>query len=107
MATDSENLSTITTSNTNDNTEDNPTKTLDAVNPTSVEPDQVKDSNNAVDSTTEESKDSEDSKSKTAVSPVSVVAPVSDTDKKIRRAERFGITVQLSEQEKRNSRAER
>lgn len=30
-----------------------------------------------------------------------------DTQKKIRRAERFGMPVQLSEQEKRNSRAER
>ncbi|CAL0309847.1 unnamed protein product [Lupinus luteus] len=34
-------------------------------------------------------------------------APISDAQKKIRRAERFGITVQLSEKEKRNSRAER
>ncbi|CAI9098109.1 OLC1v1034693C1 [Oldenlandia corymbosa var. corymbosa] len=33
--------------------------------------------------------------------------PVTDTEKKIRRAERFGVAVQLSEQEKRNSRAER
>ncbi|XP_062117080.1 protein MODIFIER OF SNC1 11 [Humulus lupulus] len=35
------------------------------------------------------------------------VPPVSDIEKKIRRAERFGISVQLSEVEKRNSRAER
>lgn len=34
-------------------------------------------------------------------------APLSDIQKKMRRAERFGISVQLSEQEKRNSRAER
>ncbi|KAM6569158.1 hypothetical protein CsatB_017143 [Cannabis sativa] len=33
--------------------------------------------------------------------------PFSDIEKKIRRAERFGITVQLSEVERRNSRAER
>ncbi|XVF55383.1 hypothetical protein PTKIN_Ptkin06aG0032500 [Pterospermum kingtungense] len=33
--------------------------------------------------------------------------PVNDVQKKIRRAERFGVPVQLSEQEKRNSRAER
>ena len=33
--------------------------------------------------------------------------PVNDIQKKIRRAERFGVPVQLSEQEKRNSRAER
>ncbi|KAJ0978182.1 hypothetical protein J5N97_013656 [Dioscorea zingiberensis] len=31
----------------------------------------------------------------------------SDLEKKVRRAERFGITVMLSEEEKRNSRAER
>lgn len=43
-----------------------------------------------------------------SVSPVSGdVATVTDTQKKIRRAERFGMPVQLSEQEKRNSRAER
>ncbi|XP_004493925.1 uncharacterized protein [Cicer arietinum] len=34
-------------------------------------------------------------------------APLSDVQKKMRRAERFGISVQLSEKEKRNSRAER
>ncbi|KAL6998264.1 hypothetical protein U1Q18_008390 [Sarracenia purpurea var. burkii] len=34
-------------------------------------------------------------------------APVSDVQKKIRRAERFGMPVQMSEEEKRNSRAER
>ncbi|RVW98849.1 Protein modifier of SNC1 11 [Vitis vinifera] len=34
-------------------------------------------------------------------------ATVSDIQKKIRRAERFGMPVQLSEEEKRNSRAER
>ena len=34
-------------------------------------------------------------------------APVTDIQKKIRRAERFGTSVQLSEEEKRNSRAER
>lgn len=33
--------------------------------------------------------------------------PVTDIQKKIRRAERFGMPVQLSEEEKRNSRAER
>lgn len=34
-------------------------------------------------------------------------APVTDIQKKMRRAERFGLSVQLSEEEKRNSRAER
>ncbi|XVF76543.1 hypothetical protein PTKIN_Ptkin13bG0274100 [Pterospermum kingtungense] len=55
-------------------------------------------------------KDSEGSK--TSGTSVSSVAgdnsgPVNDIQKKIRRAERFGVPVQLSEQEKRNSRAER
>lgn len=35
------------------------------------------------------------------------ITSVSDIQKKIRRAERFGMSVQLSEEEKRNSRAER
>ncbi|KAK9123707.1 hypothetical protein Sjap_013309 [Stephania japonica] len=34
-------------------------------------------------------------------------APVTDLQKKMRRAERFGVSVKLSEEEKRNSRAER
>lgn len=34
-------------------------------------------------------------------------ASVSDIQRKMRRAERFGISVQLSEEEKRNTRAER
>ncbi|XP_068668747.1 protein MODIFIER OF SNC1 11-like isoform X2 [Aristolochia californica] len=38
-------------------------------------------------------------------SPTSI--PISDLQKKLRRAERFGVPVQLSEKEKRNSRAER
>lgn len=33
--------------------------------------------------------------------------PANDIDKKMRRAERFGVPVQLTEAEKRNSRAER
>ncbi|XVF07997.1 hypothetical protein REPUB_Repub06bG0187200 [Reevesia pubescens] len=50
--------------------------------------------------------------SKTDGTTVSSVAgdssgPVNDIQKKIRRAERFGVPVQLSEQEKRNTRAER
>ncbi|XP_068637951.1 protein MODIFIER OF SNC1 11-like [Aristolochia californica] len=39
-------------------------------------------------------------------SPTSSI-PISDLQKKFRRAERFGVPVQLSEAEKRNSRAER
>ncbi|CAG7912149.1 hypothetical protein BRARA_J02857 [Brassica rapa] len=36
-----------------------------------------------------------------------VSSPVDDVQKKIRRAERFGVSVKLTEEEKRNSRAER
>ncbi|KAA8521508.1 hypothetical protein F0562_012182 [Nyssa sinensis] len=43
----------------------------------------------------------------TAANENSNDAPVSNIQKKIRRAERFGMPVQLSEEEKRNSRAER
>ncbi|XP_039068005.1 protein MODIFIER OF SNC1 11-like isoform X2 [Hibiscus syriacus] len=55
-------------------------------------------------------KESEDSK--TPETSAALVAgesggPVDNVQKKIRRAERFGVPVQLSEQEKRNSRAER
>ncbi|CAK7342898.1 unnamed protein product [Dovyalis caffra] len=100
MATEAENPSTAAPTTT---VEDNPSKTLDTAAPASTKPDQVEDSSNtassAVDSATEGPKqDADDSKS---------AAPATDTEKKIRRAERFGITVQLSEQEKRNSRAER
>lgn len=53
----------------------------------------------------------EESKNTVAVIAPLVVngspAPVDSIQKKIRRAERFGVPVQLSEAEKRNSRAER
>lgn len=48
----------------------------------------------------DESKDPSDKKESNGAS-------ANDTQKKIRRAERFGMPVKLSEQEKRNSRAER
>ncbi|PRQ43405.1 hypothetical protein RchiOBHm_Chr3g0468131 [Rosa chinensis] len=60
----------------------------------------------AVDSAENVSKaDSEDPK--TAAAAEDGAAPASVVEKKIRRAERFGISVQLTEEEKRNSRAER
>ncbi|GAB4833712.1 hypothetical protein Ancab_031959 [Ancistrocladus abbreviatus] len=43
----------------------------------------------------------------TVVSPAANSSPATDIQKKLRRAERFGVPVQLSEEEKRNSRAER
>ncbi|KAG6744067.1 hypothetical protein POTOM_052776 [Populus tomentosa] len=96
MATKTDNPSTAAV-------EDNPSETLDTAVLDSTKPDRGEDSTNTASSTVEfategPKKDSENSKS---------AAPVTDIEKKIRRAERFGITVQLSEQEKRNSRAER
>ncbi|KAM1801144.1 hypothetical protein ACFX11_032792 [Malus domestica] len=49
--------------------------------------------------------DSEDTKTGSAAGDTA--APITAIEKKMRRAERFGISVQLSEEEKRNSRAER
>lgn len=53
------------------------------------------------------SKERDESKGSGKASVVDDGAPVSDVQRKMRRAERFGISVQLSEEEKRNSRAER
>ncbi|KAG2245126.1 hypothetical protein Bca52824_093023 [Brassica carinata] len=53
-----------------------------------------------------EKKDGAESKSIGAGSG-DVSSPVDDVQKKIRRAERFGVSVKLTEEEKRNSRAER
>ncbi|CAH8379492.1 unnamed protein product [Eruca vesicaria subsp. sativa] len=53
-------------------------------------------------------KDEADSKKATDSGDVSPVVVVDDdVQKKIRRAERFGVSVKLTEEEKRNSRAER
>ncbi|KAB2622255.1 protein MODIFIER OF SNC1 11-like [Pyrus ussuriensis x Pyrus communis] len=49
--------------------------------------------------------DSEDTKTGSAAGDAA--APATAIEKKMRRAERFGISVQLTEEEKRNSRAER
>ncbi|CAN1135413.1 Protein MODIFIER OF SNC1 11 [Linum perenne] len=54
-----------------------------------------------------DNKEGLDSTSKTAASGPESTESVTDTEKKLRRAERFGISVKLSEVEKRNSRAER
>ncbi|KAJ8899669.1 hypothetical protein K2173_019366 [Erythroxylum novogranatense] len=89
MATDTPNLTAVP---------ENPSKTLD----TTAKPDRVKDSASNKSTTVDSGKDGDGSKT----SKITTSA-VSDTEKKIRRAERFGITVQLSEQEKRDSRAER
>ncbi|KAF3528044.1 hypothetical protein DY000_02041896 [Brassica cretica] len=51
-------------------------------------------------------KDESDSKS-VGLMAAGDVSPVDDLQKKIRRAERSGVSVKLTEEEKRNSRAER
>lgn len=45
--------------------------------------------------------------SNSAMTSASELNPVTNLEKKLRRAERFGMQVVLSEEEKRNSRAER
>ncbi|KAF5471750.1 hypothetical protein F2P56_008520 [Juglans regia] len=78
--------------------QENPVKTLDS---TVSEPDLHEHSPNNI-----LTKDCEDPNS-TVSSPAGDDGPVSNIQKKTRRAERFGITLQLTEEEKRNSRAER
>lgn len=77
--------------------------------PPSSTPTQVSSDSTVPSGTVESRKDCEDSKSTaaTAGSPAGDDGPVSSIQKKMRRAERFGISVQLTEEEKRNSRAER
>uniref|UniRef100_A0A2P2K6S6 THO1-MOS11 C-terminal domain-containing protein n=1 Tax=Rhizophora mucronata TaxID=61149 RepID=A0A2P2K6S6_RHIMU len=92
--------------------EKNPNKNLDTAVSASDKPDRVMESTSTTADTGKDrpKKDVEDSNSSKVTAVGSLTgngAPVSDTEKKIRRAERFGITVQLSEEEKRNTRAER
>ncbi|GMI71356.1 modifier of snc1, 11 [Hibiscus trionum] len=88
--------------------EANPEKTVDAASPSTGKSDPPSDFTHPnAELSVKESKDS-----KTTGTAVGLVVgesggPVNDTEKKIRRAERFGVPVQLSEQDKRNSRAER
>ncbi|XP_041026725.1 protein MODIFIER OF SNC1 11-like isoform X2 [Juglans microcarpa x Juglans regia] len=77
--------------------QENPVKTLDS---TVSEPDLHEHSPNNI------LTDCEDPNG-TVSSPAGDDGPVSNIQKKTRRAERFGITLQLTEEEKRNSRAER
>lgn len=110
-------------------TERNPNETLDVTHPIPARPsiadlfDEIQSQNSAtppssLDSTPTNgaATDAVESKSKdlftvgpSVVSPPLSVsdAPTSDVQKKMRRAERFGMPVKLSEEEKRSSRAER
>ncbi|KAG6639973.1 hypothetical protein I3843_10G130500 [Carya illinoinensis] len=80
---------------------ENPVKTLDSGVSATSKPDLHEHSPNNI-----LTKDCEDPNSAVS-SPAGDDGPVSNIQKKIRRAERFGITLQLTEEEKRNSRAER
>ncbi|GMI96477.1 modifier of snc1, 11 [Hibiscus trionum] len=88
--------------------EANPTKTVDASSPSTDKSDPPSDFTHLdADVFVNESEGS-----KTTGTDAGLVAgesggPVNVIQKKIQRAERFGVPVQLSEQEKRNSRAER
>lgn len=88
--------------NNNDPPQENPNKTLD---PTVPKPDLDPSLEPTPPPTAD--KDAGESKETPAPAEPGNDAPLSDIQKKVRRAERFGISVQLSEKEKRNSRAER
>ncbi|XWS43659.1 hypothetical protein CRYUN_Cryun16bG0122200 [Craigia yunnanensis] len=97
-----------TASSANSLAEPNPKKTVDPASPSTDK----SDLSSTVTLSTDEVFVKEIEGSKTIGTTVGSVAgdssgSVNDTQKKIRRAERFGVPVQLSELEKRNSRAER
>ena len=93
------------TDNNNNPAQENPNKTLDP-----TEPDPIPATEDATATKGSDAKDPADADADAITSPPPDSgndAPLSDIQKKMRRAERFGISVQLSEKEKRNSRAER
>ncbi|KAK5804315.1 hypothetical protein PVK06_031964 [Gossypium arboreum] len=97
-----------TTTTAYSSAEENPKKTLDAASPSMDKSDPP----SASTLSDAEVSVKEGEGLKTTGNAVGLAAgerscPADDTQKKIRRAERFGLPIQLSEQEKRNSRAER
>ncbi|KAL8210527.1 hypothetical protein R6Q57_004964 [Mikania cordata] len=105
----------LNTATTKTKTGDQPEKTIDTVPDTTTE--SVSVDKLPASSTDQKYDDSGETKSN-AKYPATVAVDdvnksneegysVTDTQRKIRRAERFGMPVQLSEEEKRNSRAER
>ncbi|KAL5546254.1 hypothetical protein UlMin_005941 [Ulmus minor] len=93
---------------------ENPKKAIAPVDLPAAKPDGEEDlkidgsAADVVASAEDSKKEGDDSKADVADSAAGSGAnPVSDIEKKMRRAERFGISVQLTEEEKRNSRAER
>ncbi|KAE8654296.1 TerC integral membrane domain-containing protein isoform 1 [Hibiscus syriacus] len=88
--------------------EANPGKTVDAPSPSTYKSDPPSNLTHPdAELSVKESEDSKTSGTAAALVAGESGGPVDDVQKKIRRAERFGLPVQLSEQEKRNSRAER
>lgn len=107
MAADAEKLATVTTTtdNAKASAEGNPKNN---VGPMDLEQNPGAAVNSSAVEVKKNGNDSKTAVTITAVSPVSGDADlVTDTQKKIRRAERFGMPVQMSEEEKRNTRAER
>ncbi|KAH1090076.1 hypothetical protein J1N35_017333 [Gossypium stocksii] len=97
-----------TTTTAYSSAEENPKKTLDAASP-SMDKSDPPSASTLFDA---EVSVKEGEGLKTTGTAVGLAAgessgPADDIQKKIRRAERFGVPIQLSEQEKRNSRAER
>ncbi|ONI03217.1 hypothetical protein PRUPE_6G244900 [Prunus persica] len=99
---------------------ENPKKTLDPspIPPTATNPDRPEDpptdtpsdpapSSEVVSEENGSKADSEDPKTAAGSEAGDGAAPANSIQKKMRRAERFGISVQMTEEEKRNSRAER
>ncbi|KAK9195702.1 hypothetical protein WN943_003827 [Citrus x changshan-huyou] len=106
MAADAEKLATVTTTtdNAKASAEGNPKNN---VGPMDLEQNPGAAVNSSAVEVKKNGNDSKTAVTITAVSPVSGDADlVTDTQKKIRRAERFGMPVQMSEEEKRNTRAE-
>lgn len=91
--------------------EENPGKTLKPHEPSDPPPRPTEAPNGNTSSDADApSKDGGDEESKLAIGDSTTTdnsGSATDTQEKIRRAERFGMLVQLSEPEKRNSRAER
>lgn len=89
---------------------ESPTQTLSPVDPSPTsEPDRQASSSAADPDSGKSCKEGEEGPAKgtTATVVSSGTGPVNDIYRRIRRAERFGMPVQLSEEEKRYSRAER
>lgn len=98
----------VATSTDYSSAEENPKKTLDAASP-SMDKSDPPSASTLSDAEVSVKEGEGLTTTETAVGLASGESSgtANDIQKKIRRAERFGVPIQLSEQEKRNSRAER